>query len=304
MFSIEGSLSMSDTQAVTQPNDATALAPRPVTIATLLLDRSGSMNGKKAATIEGVNAYLEGLAAERQATILVNFITFDSLALDTLAVAKPAAEVAKLTDETYLPRGGTPLLDAVGETIAAIERALAERRDTPKVVVAIQTDGEENQSRGYSWEEINQLVTTKTAAGWEFLFMGCDLNAYDQGAKLGIGRGNTMAYSASMAETRAAFSASASNTSDYAGGRAQNTNYSAQQKGAAGDVYDNNNPAFGGGDVYQWATGGPPTTVVMPGTLTAPNWPPVTQPPPRLNLTGAPPPPPPRPRPMVGPVNL
>ena len=204
---------------------------------TFLLDRSGSMGLCKAATIEGFNAYLATLKAEREAEVSFTFLTFDTDSLDKVYVGEPVGNVAPLTDATYQPRGGTPLIDAAVKTIRATEAAAL---PGARVIVCLQTDGHENASTEHTWEELRALVTQKTAEGWEFLFMGAGIDAYDQGAKIGIGVLNTMSYNQHDAgATRAAFGAAATNSMEYASARANSTSFSARQRVASGDVHWN-----------------------------------------------------------------
>lgn len=214
------------------------MSNKPTSLVTFLLDRSGSMSACKAATIEAFNGYLGGLQAELDAKISFTFLQFDTGSLDKLCVAIPVSDARPLSDVTYQPRGGTPLIDAAVKTINAVAVALASRDDRPKVVVCIQTDGEENASTEHSWEELRGLITAKTEEGWQFNFMGAGIDAYDQGAKMGIGALNTVSYdSADLASTRSVFAASASNAASFSAGRSANTEYSMSQRAASGDRF-------------------------------------------------------------------
>lgn len=205
------------------------------TLVTFLLDRTGSMGSVKQGTIEAFNAYLEGLQQE-PAGIRFSFIQFDSQALDRVHVNVPVAQALKLTSATYQPRAATPLIDAAYKTIKAVEASEAAKGS--KIVVCIQTDGEENSSTAHTWAELHALIKEKTALGWQFNFMGCGIDAYDQGQKMGIGAMNTMSYDRnSAAATRAAFSASAENTRNFAVGALESTSYSMAQRSLAGDAF-------------------------------------------------------------------
>lgn len=209
------------------------------TLVTFLLDRSGSMGACKPATIEAFNAYLDGLKnGDASDGILFSFLQFDSMSLDKLYVAEPVAKVDNLTTATFVPRGGTPLIDACVKTIRAVEGALTKRDDNPKVVVCFQTDGEENESRQHSWEELNALIKEKTEAGWQFNFMGAGINAYDHAQKMGVGAAQTMSYDhTNLGATRAAFTASSANTMAFASGDSADTSYTMAQRHSAGDAY-------------------------------------------------------------------
>lgn len=213
--------------------------PLPTALIAFLLDRSGSMQMCKAATIEGFNAYLEVLKEEKGAAISFTFLQFDSHGIDKCAVNEPVEKVDALTDKTYQPRAGTPLIDAAVKTIHAVDAALKTRDDKPKVMVCIQTDGQENESREHTWEELKGLVEAKTAEGWEFKFMGAGIEGYDQAIKMGIAASHTMSYDAQdRGATRAAFRCgTASNDVSFAAGRLSSTAYTVMQKAAAGDKH-------------------------------------------------------------------
>ena len=209
---------------------------RPTSLVTFLLDRSGSMQSIKEATIEGFNGYIAALKAETEATILFAFLTFDSQSLDKVCVALPIADVKPLTSASYQPRAGTPLIDAAIDTIRAVEQSIKYREDTPSVVICIQTDGHENES-GRTWEELKALVQTKTAEGWQFNFLGAGIDAFDQAAKMGVNAGSTMSYnSRDPGATKAAFSATAVNAASFAAGRAMNTLYTPDNRISAGEA--------------------------------------------------------------------
>lgn len=211
------------------------------TLVTLLLDRSGSMQELKSDTIGAINAYREQLR-KSGADIRYSQVHFDSnlngeMELERICVAQPIAEVPDMTAADYHPRGGTPLIDAACATIHAVANSLAEAGKTEgtRVVIAIQTDGDENRSVENSWEGLKALIAEKEKAGWEFVFMGAGINAYAQGARMGIARGKTVSYGKDRAQTEAVFAATARNVSLFASGEARSMAYTDLQKKAAGD---------------------------------------------------------------------
>lgn len=212
---------------------------RPTSLVTFLLDRSGSMLTIKPATIEGFNAYLGTLKAEQDTAIDFTFLQFDSISLDKVCVVMPVGDVQELTAATYLPRAGTPLVDACVKTINAVETSLEKRTDSPRVVVCFQTDGFENQSMEHTWEELHALITKKQDEGWQFNFMGAGIDVYEQAAKMGLSRGSTMSYDSSdLGSTQSSFRASASNAASFGAGRTVSTQYSVRQKLDSGDKFD------------------------------------------------------------------
>ena len=153
-----------------------------------ILDRSGSMSGLEQDTIGGFNAMIEKQRQEDEKT-LVTTVLFDShneIIHDRL----PLEKVPPMTSREYYPRGCTALLDAVGSTIrhiAHIHKYSAPEHRPDKTLFVITTDGMENSSREYSYERVKQLIGHEQEKyGWEFLFLGANIDAAAEGAKLGI----------------------------------------------------------------------------------------------------------------------
>lgn len=234
------------------------------TLVTFLLDRSGSMQSCKESTIEAFNAYLAGLKAEPDVAINFTLLQFDTEGFDKLCVSTPVGNVADLTSATFVPRGGTPLLDAAFKTIKAVEEAVAREKQTSKIVVCIQTDGEENSSTEHTWEELKTLIERRTAEGWQFNFMGAGIDAYVQGAKMGIAAMATVSYdSTSPKSTRQSFAAAALNTASFSAGRSKNTNFTSAQRRASGDRF---RPDLGSGLTSRTA----PLVLTTPTSASAP----------------------------------
>ncbi|SCY11656.1 hypothetical protein SAMN05660710_00729 [Paracoccus tibetensis] len=162
------------------------------------------------------------------------------MCLETIHIARRVAEVPLLQQTDFQPRGGTPLLDAIMDTIAAISSSLEGREPGEvKVIVAIQTDGEENASRRHGWEEVKGRICAMEQQGWEFIFMGAGLReeAYNMGRKLGLKDDKIVAYGTDREATRSIFEATAANMSLFASGMALSTSYSSAQKVTAGDAF-------------------------------------------------------------------
>jgi len=155
--------------------------------------------------------------------------------LEKTYMATPIAEVKDLTREAYTPRGGTPLIDAAFTTIRAIEDSI-KGRDDIKIVLAIQTDGEERDSKENSWAGLKALVAEKEAAGWEILFMGVGMDAYAEAAKMGVSRSKTLSYGGDARATRAAFASTAGKTVAFSSGATASMAYTDAEKAAAGDM--------------------------------------------------------------------
>lgn len=207
------------------------------TLITFLLDKSGSMQSIKDDTIGAFNGYLDGLKADK-ADIDFTLVQFDSIGLEKTYVREPIAKVDGLNASNYQPRASTPLIDASYKTIKAVEKALGDDTKT-KVVICIQTDGHENCSTQHTWADLNALIKEKTKLGWQFNFMGAGIDAYDQGAKMGLSATQTMSYnSLDPVATHAAFAARGMSHSNFASGVSASTTISTSEKLAAGDMFD------------------------------------------------------------------
>lgn len=156
----------------------------------VILDRSGSMESVKDDTIGAFNALLEDLA-KQQGRTLFTLTQFDSQSIDVVVDAIPVAEVTRLTPETFVPRGGTPLLDAVGATLTTMQRTIANMAWQGSVLVVVITDGHENQSRSWTRESVFALVRALEASGWAFSYLGADPQAYDEARGIGFHEGST-----------------------------------------------------------------------------------------------------------------
>ncbi len=154
-----------------------------------ILDRSGSMAGLEKDTIGGFNAMLEKQKRE-PGKALVSTVLFDNTA-DVIHDRLPLHRVPRLTDREYYVRGCTALLDAVGGAIRHIStiHKYAREEDRPeKTIFVITTDGMENASRRYDYEAMKQMIQRqKEQYGWEFLFLGANIDAAREAARFGIG---------------------------------------------------------------------------------------------------------------------
>jgi len=151
----------------------------------VVLDRSGSMAGSEAATVDALNRYFASLRETPLCEAFVTLIMFDSESIDTVFASVPSAEARFLRDQ-FRPRGMTPLLDAVGAAIAHLD---ASTRDGELAALVVLTDGHENHSREYTIQKISALLTQRQAEKkWLVLFLGADIDAWGQGAALGMNR--------------------------------------------------------------------------------------------------------------------
>ena len=153
-----------------------------------ILDRSGSMSGLEADTIGGFNALIEKQKKEA-GEALVSTILFDN---DSQVIHDrvPLDRVPALTEKEYFVRGCTALLDAVGGAIHHIGNVhkYAREEDRPeKTLFVITTDGMENASRRYTYDKVRSMIQhEKEKYGWEFLFLGANIDAAREAARFGI----------------------------------------------------------------------------------------------------------------------
>jgi len=153
-----------------------------------ILDRSGSMSGLEKDTIGGYNSLIQKQQRET-GEAFISTVLFDDK-IEVLHDRKKLNEIRPLTEDEYYVRGCTALLDAVGGAIHHIGNIhkYARPEDVPeKTLFIITTDGMENASRRYTYEKIKHMIERQKAKfGWEFLFLGANIDAIAEGAKLGI----------------------------------------------------------------------------------------------------------------------
>ena len=153
-----------------------------------ILDRSGSMSGMEKDTIGGFNSMLEKQRKEPGEAV-VSTVLFDNeteVIHDRIAIA----DVPNLTDRDYYVRGCTALLDAVGGAIHHIGNVhkYARKEDVPeKTLFIITTDGMENASHRYTYDKVRHMIMRqKERYGWEFLFLGANIDAAAEARRFGI----------------------------------------------------------------------------------------------------------------------
>ena len=175
-----------------------------------LLDMTGSMGENKAATMDAFNEYVGGLKSDDSTSGLkFSLAIFNSEIGIGLNIDKELlSEVPKLTDMNYQPNGTTPLYDAIGFSIDSLERAEG------SVLFIVLTDGYENSSSRFNKHDITQKISRKTEQDWKFVFLGCDIDAMEEGRDIGISPENAKSYL--RAESSQAMADIASATVRYA----------------------------------------------------------------------------------------
>ena len=162
----------------------------------MILDRSGSMRGLEADTIGGYNGMLEKQRGE-EGEVYVSTVLFDDQ-IEVIHDRVPIEKVEPMTDRQYYVRGCTALLDALGGAIHHIGNVhkYAREEDRPeKTIFIITTDGYENASRRYRMDEVRRMVERqKEKYGWEFIFLGANIDAVETARHFGIGEERALNY--------------------------------------------------------------------------------------------------------------
>jgi Mg-chelatase subunit ChlD len=185
----------------------------------IILDRTGSMENIRDDTIGGFNTFLKDQKSQADiATLtLVQFDTYDPY--EVIHKFESIQEIPELTRETFVPRAGTPLLDAIGRGINDLEQSLSQMKESQrplKVVFLIITDGQENSSREFRKEQIAKMIQQKQEQDkWQFVFLSADLNAINDAQEYGISRKSSMAFDKNVVGTASAWLSSSERISDY-----------------------------------------------------------------------------------------
>jgi len=190
------------------------------TLIHFVLDETGSMNWITDSTISSFNEYVGSQKTVNDGLkTLVSLTKFSDTggvrlyrrsadndpsrgrSVRTVFDRTDIQAVPQLSRNTYTPNGGTNLYDAIGETIAHLDRTVT---DAENVLVVIMTDGEENCSREYNAASVKKLVEERQAKGWTFVYLGANQDAWKVGSTFGLSKGQTMSYStADMSGTMA-----------------------------------------------------------------------------------------------------
>ena len=154
-----------------------------------ILDRSGSMSGLESDTIGGFNSMIKKQCKE-EGEAYISTVLFDD-ETEVLYDRVPVKKVEPMNDKQYYVRGCTALLDAIGSSIhhiANIHKYAREEDRPEKTLFVITTDGQENASHIYSYKKVKKMVEhEKNNYGWEFVFLGANIDAIEEASKFGIG---------------------------------------------------------------------------------------------------------------------
>ena len=180
-----------------------------VTELVFILDRSGSMGGLESDTIGGFNSMIRK-QKEQDGTVYVSTVLFDNVS-EVLHDRVPLAKIEPMTEKDYYVRGCTALIDAIGGAIKHIStiHKYARPEDVPEhTMFVITTDGYENASHKFSSDEVKKMIETKKAEnGWEFLFIGANIDAVETAKHFGIEESRVANYHADRKGTKVVYEA-------------------------------------------------------------------------------------------------
>ena len=169
-----------------------------ITELVFILDRSGSMSGLEEDTIGGFNSMIEK-QKKLDGECYVSTVLFDSRS-EVLHDRLKLEDVPKMTEKDYCARGSTALIDALGDAIKHIKNVHKYIRpeDVPAhTMFVITTDGHENASHTYSSSDVKKMIEEqKEKCGWEFLFIGANIDAVETAARYGISESRAVNYNA------------------------------------------------------------------------------------------------------------
>ena len=169
-----------------------------ITEVVFILYTSGSMAGLGSDTIGGFNSMIKQ-QKKQDGECYVSTVLFDNCS-EVLHDRLPLEKVPEMTDKDYTVRGCTALIDAIGGAIHHIENIhkYARREDVPEhTIFVITTDGQENASHTYTSENVKKMIEQKKEeCGWEFLFIGANIDAVETAARYGIDKDRAVNYNA------------------------------------------------------------------------------------------------------------
>lgn len=177
------------------------------TLVNFLVDRSGSMSNLRSDVIGGFNELIKKQKAEGN-DCLVSFCKFDNEYEEVFSLV-PLAEVRELTDEDFVPRGGTALIDSLGRNITEVGAKLkamevSERPD--QVLFVLITDGQENSSHEMSKKEVFEMVShQRDNYSWEFMFIGANQDSIAEASAYGFRPNMSANFAATSSGTAAVY---------------------------------------------------------------------------------------------------
>ncbi len=177
----------------------------PVVDIICILDRSGSMLRMQTEVINSFNEFVKDQLLEKGRARLT-LVLFDDK-YEVIHDRVKLKDVPELTSDVYFARGMTSLMDAVGKTLTA--------NDAKDAMVLIQTDGNENSSQEFNQADIKKLIKEKEDKGWDFLFLGANIDAATTGAGYGLHASKTSQFASNDAGIKMSFDAMKASASGY-----------------------------------------------------------------------------------------
>ena len=191
----------------------------------IVLDRSGSMANAWDDTLGGLNEYVKQLAGDNSVNAKITLSVFDTESIETIRHAAPAKEFNAVTDKEVFPRGGTPLLDAVGQSINDMQTRLTNYHKA----LIVMTDGHENSSREHTKASVKAMIEKAQREDWLVTYLGADHDAWGQAQGLGFAATHIGQYDKKA--TREAFGVMAANVANYAEtGAASSASFTREQR--------------------------------------------------------------------------
>lgn len=188
-----------------------------ITELVFILDRSGSMSGLESDTVGGFNSMIKKQKKE-SGECYVSTVLFDNVS-EVLHDRVKLSDVPKMTEKDYFTRGATALIDAIGGAIHHVANIhkYARKEDVPEhTMFVIVTDGYENASRIYSSDKVKKMIELeKEKYGWEFLFIGANIDAVETAKHFGINADRAVNYHADCKGTEVLYEAVSKTVSAY-----------------------------------------------------------------------------------------
>lgn len=183
----------------------------------VVLDRSGSMQSCLSDTIGGFNAFLQA-QREVDGEATISLIQFDDQ-YESVYQMSMIEDAQDLCNDTYVPRGMTALLDAIGRTMNETKHAILEMEEDEqpeKVIFVIITDGEENSSREFTRDNVMEMINRhRDEDSWEVVFIGANQDAIQAGGSMGIRAGATLNYDQSPQGTQVMYASLTRSMTNY-----------------------------------------------------------------------------------------
>ena len=177
----------------------------------VLIDRTGSMTSIWDATISGINEFITDQLSQDYKTVW-DVTVFDSESIDTVRDRVKGKKMGKFKQSEFPPRAMTPLNDALAHVLLRTKKAA---KEYDGVIFVIMTDGLENASREYTKADVAKLVKKAEKKGWQFIFMGANMDAFEEASSYGM-RGQTITYAASDQSVSRTFAMASAGTAHYA----------------------------------------------------------------------------------------